>query len=159
MNSLDFELFESFEDQPFLNFIHDVAPEQAQFIGGKYFCHGKNYVFVAKCVNTIVGAIRYCHQKIGEEQGCLVVTYRGAPLFEAKINVFAVSQNTRNCGIGKAMQRKVIEHARFKGCYQVSSYSTYDKSQNYAVKLDLGFSVQPEKQADGTTGCYFQMRL
>ena len=74
---------------------------------------------------------------------------------EAKIIAFAVHPEYQNKGIGKDLQRKVLQFAEEIGCYQVASYSTYDKKENYAVKIALGFAVQPEVQPDGTKGCYF----
>jgi GNAT superfamily N-acetyltransferase len=153
------ELSEEQQQDMLLAFIHEVAPDQAQFIEGTYFRHGANITFAAIENGEILGVIRYCRQKIGYEQKCDLIFHRGEALEEAKINAFAVATDFRNCGVGKALQRKVIEHARKSGCSQVASYSTYDKVSNYAVKISLGFSIQPERQADGTTGCYFLMRL
>lgn len=45
------------------------------------------------------------------------------------------------------------------GSLMVQTHELNDTSENYQVKLKLGFCVQPKKQADGTMGCYFLMRL
>ena len=83
----------------------------------------------------------------------------GIKLTEAKINVFAVDEDYRNQGIGKRLQLKVIEDAKAKNCNQVTSYSTFDKVENYSIKLGLGFCVQPEIQTDGTIRCFFLLKL
>ena len=147
------------QDSVLLEFLADMAPEQMQFVLGDFFKHGKNYAFGYYQEGKLVAAIRYCCQKIGEEQKCPIVSLSEKPLTEAKINVFVVHADFRGGGLGTQLQKYVIEHARMSGCYQVASYSTYDKVANYHVKLKLGFCVQPEKQSDGTQGCYFLMRL
>lgn len=143
-----------------IKYLDAVAPEQTQFVTGSYFEHGDNFAFgILGKDDELIAAIRYCKQKIGIEQKCPAVQLGKADLYEAKINVFAVAEDYRNQGLGKLLQKHVIQHATAQNCYQVASYSTYDKIENYYVKLRLGFCCQPEKQADGTMGCYFLMRL
>ena len=78
---------------------------------------------------------------------------------EAKIHAFAVREENRNQGIGTALQRAAIQKARALGCYQVSSYSLYEKTANHQVKLALGFAAQPEVHGDSIQGVYFVMPL
>ena len=139
-----------------LDFLKTTAPEQVQFVEGDYFKHGKNASFGK---GALVVCIRYCIQDIGYEQKTPPIKHKGQMLTEAKINAFAVNSQHRKKGIGKQLQLKVIEDARTKGCSQVASYSTYDKVENYAVKVSLGFCIQPEVQPNGTKGCYFLMKL
>ena len=150
----------SVSDEMVTEFLSGVAPEQVQFVMGHYFKHGTNYAFGMFDENeNILGVIRYCKQFIGDEQKCERITLNGSELLEAKINAFAVSPDRRNQGIGRLLQKKVISHAKDQGCFQVASYSTYDKVSNYAIKVSLGFAIQPELQSDGTRGCYFLMKL
>ena len=142
-----------------LDFLKTTAPEQVQFVEGNYFKHGKNVSFGWFEKGTLVGCIRYCIQAIGYEQKTPPIKYNGKTLSEAKINAFAVNLQHQNKGIGKQLQSKVIEDAKSKGCSQVASYSTYDKVENYAVKVSLGFCIQPEVQPNGTKGCFFLMKL
>jgi GNAT superfamily N-acetyltransferase len=153
------ELTEQQQKGVLVDFLYKVAPDQVQFITGNYFSHGKNYAFAFMDGSEIVGAIRYCKQIIGDEQRCPHLERNGTPIAEAKINAFAVSSKMQNLGIGKLLQKAVLSHAKEQSCFQVASYSTYDKLANYAVKLSLGFCIQPETQTDGTKGCYFLMRL
>ena len=57
------------------------------------------------------------------------------------------------------LQKWVISRARGLGCYQVASYSCYDKEANYHIKLSLGFAAQPEVHGDNEQGIYFLMPL
>ena len=149
------------EEKIVIKFLEEFAPEQIQFIRGDYFGHGENITLgrFDKNKNKLIGCIRYCIQQIGEEQNTPPIIKNGIKLKEAKINVFAVDKDYRNQGIGKKLQLKVIEDAKINNCSQVASYSTFDKIENYSVKLGLGFCVQPETQADGTIGCFFLMKI
>lgn len=142
-----------------IELLQKAAPEQIPFVEGAYFEHGENIAFGYYENDLLIGAIRYCIQDIGFEQKTPVIKHKGGILKEAKINAFAVERNYRNQGIGKQLQLKVIESAKQNGCSQVASYSTFDKVENYAVKLALGFCVQPEIQPNGTMGCFFLMKL
>ena len=142
-----------------VKFLKNTAPKQVQFITETYFEHGENISFGWYEKNILVGCIRYCIQEIGYEQNTPQIIHNGQILMEAKIHAFAVKASFRNRGIGKKLQQSVIENAKQQGCHQVSSYSTFDKKENYAVKVGLGFCVQPETQPDGTKGCFFLMKL
>lgn len=148
-----------YEEKLMIDFLTKFAPQQIQFIKGNYFEYGENIAFGFFVEDKLVGCIRYCVQQIGMEQKTPPIIINGIKQKEAKINVFAVDNNFRNQGIGKSLQRKVIEDAKINNCRQVASYSTFDKVENYSIKLGLGFCVQPETQADGTMGCYFLMKL
>jgi len=147
------------EDQLIIEFLTKFAPEQIQFIKGNYFEHGENIEFGFFEKNKLVGCIRYCIQQIGVEQNTPPIILNGIKQKEAKINIFAVDEEFRNRGIGKRLQLKVIEDARINNCNQLASYSTFDRVENYSIKLGLGFCVQPEIQTDGTMGCHFLMKL
>ena len=141
------------------SFLKVVAPEQVEFVLGDYFSHGRNFYFGWFEGGSLCGFISYCIQKIGQEQKTQIISRGSEDLNEAKISGFAVATSFRNKGIGRKLQKHVIEHAKNNDCYQLTSYSTIEKVENYAVKLSLGFCVQPEVQSDGTQGCYFLKRL
>jgi len=147
------------EQEMLVNFLKNAAPQQVQFVTGAYFEHGKNISFGWYENNILVGCIRYCIQEIGYEQNTPQIIRNGQALTEAKINAFTVGASFRNRGIGKKLQQHVIKSAKQQGCSQVSSYSTFDKKENYAVKVGLGFCIQPETQPDGTKGSFFLMKL
>ena len=147
------------EELQMVEFLEKTAPEQVPFVIGDYFKHGLNIAFGYIEKKELKACIRYCIQPIGYEQKTAPLTYKGKVLTEAKINAFAVENDCRNKGIGKNLQKTLIEDAKQRGCYQLSSYSTFDKEANYAVKIALNFCIQPEIQPDGTQGSYFLMKL
>ncbi len=67
----------------------------------------------------------------------------GAPLEELFVYTFAVDEGFRRRGIGRALQLAGLELARELGCYQVRSWSSLDKTANYALKIGLGFGIHP----------------
>lgn len=67
----------------------------------------------------------------------------GAPLCEAFVQTFAVEQDHRRQGHGRALQLAALVLARDLGCYQMRSWSSLDKGANYALKLSLGFLACP----------------
>ena len=142
-----------------LEFLQDCAPDQVKFVTGSYFDHGENIALGWFAREKLVGCVRYCVQEIGMEQRTPPIVRDGSTLTEGKINAFAVDKEYRNRGIGKQLQLKVIEDAQQRGCSQITSYSTYDKVENYAIKVSLGFCIQPETQPSGVTGCYFLKKL
>jgi GNAT superfamily N-acetyltransferase len=143
----------------FLRFLQAVAPEQVPFVVGEYYAKYTSHLLVALHAGEIAGAIRFALQPIGPEAHCPVLQHDGSQLTEAKIHVFAVRPASRCLGIGTQLQKLTICRARDFGCYQVASYSCYDKEANYHIKLSLGFAAQPEVHGDNEQGIYFLMPL
>ena len=98
--------------------------------------------------------MRFGVQPIGPEARCPPLALGGVPLTEAKIHAFAVLEERRGQGIGRALQRWAIGRSRGLGCHQLASHSGYDKEANFRLKLSLGFAAQPEQQS-----VYFLMPL
>jgi GNAT superfamily N-acetyltransferase len=67
----------------------------------------------------------------------------GRPLRELFVQTFAVDDASRRQGCGRALQLAALDLARTSGCYQVRSWSSLDKTANYALKLSLGFAAHP----------------
>lgn len=148
----------------FLQFLQSTAAEQVQFVVGDYYARFPSHLLVALEAGEVAGAIRFAVQPIGPEARCPVLHLGETPLTEAKIHVFAVRPASRCRGIGTQLQKWVITRARDLGCYQVASYSCYDKKANYHIKLSLGFAAQPELHkpevhGDSEMGVYFLMPL
>ena len=143
----------------FLNSLEQTAPDQREFVVGDYSRAHPCHLFVALQANAVVGFLRISVQPIGPEANCPPLYLKGELLTEAKIHAFAVREESRNQGIGTALQRAAIQKARALGCYQVSSYSLYEKTANHQVKLALGFAAQPEVHGDTIQGVYFIMPL
>lgn len=81
------------------------------------------------------------------------------PLRELFVQTFAVNEDYRRQGHGRALQCAALDMARRLRCYQMRSWSSLDKAANYALKLSMGFAAHPAIQhtADGTpiSGVYF----
>jgi len=143
----------------FVRCLESVAPEQSPFVLGDYARHLPCHLCVALQGDQVVGFLRFGVQIIGLEAHCPPLQKSGIPLTEAKIHAFAVREDQRGQGIGKALQRWAIERAKGLGCYQLASYSSYGRDANHHVKLSLGFCAQPENSGDQLPGVYFLMRF
>jgi len=143
----------------FLEFLEAVAPEQLPFVTGEHYARCTSHLLIALDQDAIAGAIRFAIQPIGPEARCPILRLDGVPLTEAKIHVFAVRHPSRGKGVGTLLQQWAIRRAKELGCYQLASYSCYDKEANYHIKLSLGFAAQPEVHGDNEQGVYFLMPL
>ena len=65
------------------------------------------------------------------------------PLNEAFVQSFAVEPDYRWRGYGRALQQTALLKTRELGCYQLRSWSSADKRENYALKISLGFAILP----------------
>jgi GNAT superfamily N-acetyltransferase len=106
----------------------------------------------ARCV----GFVRYLVQVIGAEEGRPAVTHDGVTLTEGYFEAFGVDPEFRRLGIGTALQGQAIEHCRSLGCHQMRSRSPVTSAENYALKIDSGYVLQPSEQNDSY---YFLLRL
>jgi len=83
----------------------------------------------------------------------------GRVLRETWVETFAVEDDMRRRGIGRALQLAALDLTRRLDCYQMHSWSTLDKAENYALKLSLGFAAHPgiHTSRDGRqfAGVYF----
>jgi GNAT superfamily N-acetyltransferase len=83
----------------------------------------------------------------------------GEPLRETFVNTFAVDETHRRQGYGRALQIAALDLTRELGCYQMRSWSSLDKTANYALKISLGFAVFPAVYTTGSgqliSGAYF----
>ncbi len=145
--------------QEFAACLEAVAPEQAPFVLGDRYRAYQSYLLVALQSGQVVGFIRFAVQPIGPEAKCPALCLDGVQLTEAKIHAFAVREDARGQGIGTELQRRTIRRAKALGCYQVASYSSYERDANHHIKLSLGFAAQPEVHGDNHQGVYFLMPL
>jgi len=65
------------------------------------------------------------------------------PLEELFVQTFTVEEAHRRQGHGEALQRAGLSLAAELGCYQLRSWSSLDRTANYALKLKLGFAAHP----------------
>lgn len=85
------------------------------------------------------------------------------PLFETFVQTFAVEEAYQRLGYGRALQEAAVHKSRELGCYQMRSWSSVDRHVNYALKISLGFAIQPAlyPMPGGApiSGVYFIKRL
>lgn len=65
------------------------------------------------------------------------------PLYEAFVQTFGVEPEHRRQGYGRVLQETALAKASALSCYQMRSWSSADRRENYALKLSLGFLIQP----------------
>lgn len=96
-----------------------------------------------------VGFLRCFVQVIGREEGRPPVRdATGAPLREGYVEAFGVLPEYRRRGIGRCLQEAAIAHCRARSCYQIRSRSPVTSVENYALKLAMGYAVQPSLAND-----------
>lgn len=87
----------------------------------------------------------------------------GSGMHEAFVMSFGVEVVQRRLGYGRALQEAAIEKARALGCYQMRSWSSADRTENYALKISMGFAVLPALYpvpgGQPISGVYFVKRI
>ncbi len=122
--------------------------------------HRSSHVLIARDDDhAITGYLRFVVQQIGEEDEHLPVVWANVPLLEAKVLAFGVIEAQRRLGIGQALQLFMLNEARTLGCYQVRSHSSGDNIANHALKIAMGFAVQPIIRGNDRGGVYFVKAL
>lgn len=88
---------------------------------------------------------------------------RGVPVRETFVQTFAVDEGHRRRGVGRALQEAALVWTREVGCLQMRSWSSLDKPANYALKLSMGFAMDPAVHAAASgfdvSGVYFVKRV
>jgi len=72
----------------------------------------------------------------------------GQPLREGFVEAFGVVPNARRQGIGQRLQQHAIAVCSQRGCYQIRSRSPITSHENYALKLKMGYAIQPSADND-----------
>jgi GNAT superfamily N-acetyltransferase len=67
----------------------------------------------------------------------------GTILRESYVESFAVEPENRRRGYGEQLQRAALDFSRTRSCYQMRSFSSLDKRENYLLKAKLGFAMHP----------------
>lgn len=130
--------------------------EQDRYLTREYRHAIESYVLGAFHGDAAVGFLRLLIQVIGAAEGRPAIHHDGAPLTEAYVEAFGVDPPARRRGVGSALQRRAIEHARLAGCYQIRSRSPVTSVENYALKVAAGYVMSPSEQNDSY---YFLLRL
>jgi GNAT superfamily N-acetyltransferase len=79
----------------------------------------------------------------GSGEGAILEAPDGETLCEAFVQTFAVDEDHRRRGHGRALQQAATATAKALGCYQLRSWASLDKGANYALKIGLGFAIHP----------------
>lgn len=91
--------------------------------------------------SAVIGHISLLVQDIVSQ--ATPVKRNGITLRETFVQTFSVDERYRRRGHGKALQLAALALTKGLGCYQMRSWSSWDKPANYALKLSLGFAVHP----------------
>jgi len=121
--------------------------------------HRSSHTLAASDGDEIIGFLRFVTQEIGPELDRPPVRVRGVPIIESKVLAFGVVEQARNAGVGRDLQEKALAWSRELRCHQMRSYSSGTNVANHALKLGLGFGVDPVVRDDDDEGAYFVMPL
>jgi GNAT superfamily N-acetyltransferase len=103
-----------------------------------------------------LGFLLFLVQIVGSDAGRPPVRVGEAVLTEGYVQAFGVAHADRRTGIGRLLQNTAIEYARRVGCYQMRSRSPISSSENYAMKLSMGYVLHPSDENDSY---YFLLKL
>ena len=83
----------------------------------------------------------------------------GGLIDEMFVQTFTVEEAFRRKGIGRALQEEGLRQTKAEDCYQMHSWSSMDKKDNYRLKMEMGFGFHPELQETASglkvSGGYF----
>ncbi|MBV9788660.1 MAG: GNAT family N-acetyltransferase [Chloroflexi bacterium] len=141
------------EVQPHTRAYHDLVQaadqlDQAKYIAALVPHSDESLLLGAFDDEQCVGFLRLLIQVIGREYARSPIVVASAPLREGYVEAFGVLPAHRRCGIGQRLQALAIELCRERGCYQIRSRSPITSVENYALKLKLGYALQPSHEND-----------
>ena len=136
-----------------------AAVGQSEWFAVRFPWHRSSHVLVALQNGILCGFLRFTIQVIGEEDDCEPIFLDGELLIEGKVLAFAVIEEFRRRGIGRALQVHALEYAARLHCYQMRSHSGGEHAENHQLKLWMGFGVFPIIRGSDHKGVYFVMPL
>lgn len=119
----------------------------------------QSIIFVAIHNDVPVGVLKMVVHAIGADNNCGPYSDERGILTEGKVLEFGVRPDMRRRGIGTALQRAAITRARQLSCYQLRSHSGGDRTENHALKISLGFAIDPIVRGNDRDGAYFILPL
>lgn len=134
----------------------DAVLDQRRYLVREFPAARQSRVVAAFHDAACVGFLRFVVQIIGESEGRPPVVSGSTPLSEGYIEAFGVDPGMRRRGVGAAMQTAAIEQCREAGCYQMRSRSPITSTENYALKLAMGYVLSPSEENDSY---YFVLKL
>jgi ribosomal protein S18 acetylase RimI-like enzyme len=122
---------------------------QARYIPAREAYAEQSILFGAFIHQQCVGFLRVLILIIGRDhQRSPILDAKGAPLREGYVEAFGVLPPYRRHGIGQALQEHTIAVCRQQQCYQLRSRSPVSSVENYALKLKMGYAIQPSHEND-----------
>ena len=134
----------------------DCVLGQARYIVSDVPTAVESHVLGAFDASGCVGFLRYVVQVIGADAGRPPVVLDAVALIEGFVEAFGVAPASRRRGIGSALQAEAQQRCRAHACYQIRSRSPMTSIENYALKVNAGYVVQPSEQNDSY---YFLLKL
>ena len=119
-------------------------------------------VIVATSDTDFIGHISLLKQPITLPIANKEVKYNDHSIYELFVQTFQVNELYRKLGIGKKLQELALLETKQQACYQLRSWSSFDKKVNYQVKFKLGFCFAPsyiESNGKKIAGGYFVKRV
>lgn len=137
-------------DTPQFQAVLDVAEQldQARYVTRDYAHADASFVLGAWLDHACVGFLRLLIQIIGRSEGRPPIMRANQALREGFVEAFGVLPQVRRHGIGQALQEYAIMQATQSECYQVRSRSPVTSVENYALKLKMGYAIQPSNEND-----------
>ncbi|QOR34119.1 GNAT family N-acetyltransferase [Clostridium sp. 'deep sea'] len=115
-------------------------------------------IIVAIKNNKIVGHLSLIKQPLTVPVYNETLKIANKIIMELFVQTFHVSELYRRLGIGLSLQELALTETKSQNCYQLRSWSSFDKKGNYQLKLKLGFSFAPsfiESNGKKIAGGYF----
>ena len=115
-------------------------------------------IIIATKNNDIVGHLSLIKQPITLPVYNDTLKSANKIIMELFVQTFHVSKLYRRLGIGISLQELALIETQKQSCYQLRSWSSFDKKENYQLKLKLGFSFAPsfiESNGKKIAGGYF----
>lgn len=137
--------------------LHDGGPRMdVRYLG--YTVNGQVVGHISFTEKTLcVPASDLTHGKVVD-----LLDENAAPLRETFIETFGVDKAHQRKGYGRRLQEAALALSWALGCYQMRSWSSVDKIENYALKLSMGFAAHPAlyptSGGGSVSGIYFVMQ-
>lgn len=122
--------------------------DQARYIAAHAPHIDESPLLGAFVAEQCVGFLRLVIQVLGREYARTPIVVAGAALREGDVEAFGVLPEHHRRGIGQRLQAWAIKLCRERGCYQSRSRSPIASVENYALKLKLGYAIQPSHAND-----------
>ena len=137
-----------------------AAENQTHWALNAHFERFSRHFLVALQETEVIGFLMFVVWEIGlHDRDHPALQLNGETLTEAKIIAFGVQQDYRRQGIGRVLQKHVIDQAKKFGCFQVRSVSGGEHAENYQLKLSMGFAVEPMERDEKTVAFIMPLRL